>query len=332
MTVASTTRKQTFDGGQSTLTFTFRALTSTPTDIKAKKTLISTGVETALTYTTEYTAAISSDGVGGVVTVSPTVSTLYTVTVYRETTKKQESDYDDYNQFPADTLETDLDRQVMISQELAEDITRALVLPISVSSSVNAELPAPESEKVIGWSTGALSLCNYTNAAASATAAASSATEALASQAAAAVSATSASSHSTTAATHATTASTQATAAATSATTATNAATTATTTLTVVINTQTRSYTLLLTDVNKLIDLNSAGTINLTIPSSGAVAFPTGSVIALRQLGAGQVNITTSATVTLRKETGLKTTGQYAVASLLKTGTDEWLALGALEA
>lgn len=346
MTVASTLRKQTFNGGQATLTFTFRALTSTPTDIKAKKTLITTGVDTDLTYTSEYTAAISSDGVGGVVTVSPTVSTLYTVTVYRETTKKQESDYDDYNQFPADTLETDLDRQTMISQELAEDLTRALVLPISVSASVDAALPAPESEKVIGWSSGALRLCNYDNPATSQTAAAASAAAALVSQAAAATSATNASSHSTTASTHATTSSSYATTAltyantslgysntaSTHATTAQNAATTATTTLTVAINTQTRSYTLLLTDVNKLIDLNSTGTINLTIPSSGAINFPTGSVIALRQLGAGIVNITTSATVTLNRETGLKTTGQYAVASLLKTGIDEWLALGALEA
>jgi hypothetical protein len=339
MSVSSTTRKQTFSGGQSTHTFTFRALTSTPTDIKVKKTLISTGVETALAYTSEYTVAIAADGVGGVVTVSPTVSTLYTITVYRETTRKQESDYDDYNQFPADTLETDLDKELMISQELGESIDRCLILPISVSASVSSELPSPEATKVIGWSVGGLRLCNYDNAATSATAAASSATAALASQSAAASSATAAGSHATTALTnanlsltYANTASTYALTASTHATTAMNAATTATSTLSVAINLQTRSYTLILTDTNKMIDLNSAGTIYLTIPSSGSVNFTTGSVIALRQLGAGQAVITTSATVTLNREVGLKITGQYGVASILKTGTDEWQAFGALEA
>ena len=97
-------------------------------------------------------------------------------------------------------------------------------------------------------------------------------------------------------------------------------------------NVQTDNYILTLTDVDKMIDLNSSGTITLTIPSTGAVAFPTGSVISIRQLGAGQVVISTSATVTLNREIGLKTTGQHAVAAILKTGTDEWLAFGALEA
>jgi len=150
MTVKSTTRKQTYAGGTGTFVFTFRALTSAPTDIKVKKTLISSGAETDLTYTTDYTAAINSDGVGGTVTVSPTVSTLYTVTVYRDTTDKQESDYDDYNQFPADTLETDFDRRTMVSQETSEDIDRTLKLSITYTGS-SLTIPNPQADKLLGW-------------------------------------------------------------------------------------------------------------------------------------------------------------------------------------
>ena len=152
MTVETTDRKQTYAGAQGSLTFTFRALTSAPTDIKCRVTLISTGAETELAYTTGYTAAINSNGVGGVVTVSPTYSALYTYTVYRETTDTQESDYDDYNQFPADTLETDLDRRTMKSQEVAEESVRSLRVPITYTGST-LSLPLPSAGKVLTWNT-----------------------------------------------------------------------------------------------------------------------------------------------------------------------------------
>jgi hypothetical protein len=149
MTVESTDRKQSFAGGIATLDFTFRALVDSPEDIKVLKTLISTGVDTELTYTTEYTVSIAADGVGGTVTVSPTVSTLYTQTVYRATTNKQESDYDDYNQFPANTLENDLDKRTLISQETDETLDRTIRLPIS--SSADATMPAPVADTYLGW-------------------------------------------------------------------------------------------------------------------------------------------------------------------------------------
>lgn len=162
MTVESTDRKQTFSGGQATNDFTFRALTTAPTDIKVKKTLIATGVDTDLTYTTDYTVAVDADGVGGTVTYVTTVSTAYTTTVYRETTDKQESDYDDYNQFPADTLETDLDRRTMISQEAAENIDRTLKL--SITSTVTAStitVPSPVADNLLGWNSTADNLENF---------------------------------------------------------------------------------------------------------------------------------------------------------------------------
>lgn len=392
MSVSSTARKQTFAGGTSTLTFTFRALTSTPTDIKVKKTLISTGVDSSLTYTTDYTVAVSADGVGGVVTVSPSISTLYNLTVYRETTNKQESDYDDYNQFPANTLETDLDRRTLVDQEQSEDLDRTIKLPIT-NTLTGLTLPNPVDGKTLKWSisSGTVTMVNSTvdidtaiaAALASQTAAATSATTALAAQTAseaardistaAATTATTAANTSKAAATtatnvlidaefvlvsddlalgvagsigtvavsmativasisHATTALTAATSALNSANLASTSATTAVNTVQVAINLQTANYTLALTDVNKMVDMNSSGTISLIIPSSGTVNFVTGSVIALRQLGAGKVLVTTAAGVTLNKEVGATTTGQYAIAAVLKTAADTWHVFGALEA
>lgn len=163
MTVSTSTRKQTFSGGQSSLTFSFRTLVSNPEYIKVKTVVVATGVEANLTYNTDYTVSVNSNGVGGTVTVSPTFSTAYNYVVYRDTSEVQESDYDDYNQFPANTLENDLDRLTMILQEVTEDVSRVITFPISSSvSSSTVVFPSPEANKLIGWNSGATALENKT--------------------------------------------------------------------------------------------------------------------------------------------------------------------------
>jgi hypothetical protein len=161
MTVSSTARKQSFSGGQSELDFTFRTLYDHPEYIKVKAVLTSSGAETELTYSTHYTVSVNSDGVGGTVTVSPTYSTLYTYMVYRETSDIQESDYDDYSQFPADTLEEDLDRRTLISQELNEETDRIIKLPISSSLS-DLDFPDGSANTYIGWDEAGTALENKT--------------------------------------------------------------------------------------------------------------------------------------------------------------------------
>ena len=224
MTVESTARKQSFAGGQSALAFTFRALTSAPEDIKVKT--VTSGSETLLAYTTDYTVTIETDGVGGTVHIVTSVGTTHTYSVYRETTNKQESDYDDYNQFPADTLETDLDKRTMIDQEQSEVLERSVKLAISSSLTGSAlELPAPSAGFGFVWNTGAdgfdltdvpvadiaTEASNYaTSASTSATEAANSATSASTSATEAANSATTASTQATLAGNYATTASTEA--------------------------------------------------------------------------------------------------------------------------
>lgn len=151
MTVETTTRKATFAGGQTNLAFSFRTLVDHPEYIKVTETLISSGVETELTYGVDYTVTVSTTGIGGTVRVSPSYSTLYTQTVYRDTTDTQSSDYDDFNQFPADTLEDDLDRRVLISQERSEEVDRTAKLPITSTIS-SVVLPNPVDGKALTWS------------------------------------------------------------------------------------------------------------------------------------------------------------------------------------
>jgi len=93
------------------------------------------------------------------------------------------------------------------------------------------------------------------------------------------------------------------------------------------------TYTLVLTDVAKVVSLTNAAAITLTVPENSSVAFPVGTQILLYQGGAGQVTISPAGAVTIRSQgTKLKLFGQYAIAGLLKVATDEWVAFGNLSA
>lgn len=98
------------------------------------------------------------------------------------------------------------------------------------------------------------------------------------------------------------------------------------------LNAQTASYTLALTDVAKVVTMTVASANNLTVPANGTVAFPIGTQILIYQGGAGQTTIVAAAGVTIRAQVGLKLSGQYAVAGLLKLASDEWVAFGNLSA
>ena len=89
--------------------FTFTVLTKDPTEDIAKqaiKVIVSDGItQTQLTYGTDYSVTLNKNGVGGTVTVTDKRTSDYSLIVYREYDFKQESDYHNYNAFPADTLQ-----------------------------------------------------------------------------------------------------------------------------------------------------------------------------------------------------------------------------------
>jgi hypothetical protein len=96
-------------------------------------------------------------------------------------------------------------------------------------------------------------------------------------------------------------------------------------------NRQTSSYTLVLGDAVKIVELNSASANNLTVPPNSTVAFPVGTQILIAQYGAGQTTIVAGGGVTLRSDSGkLKIAAQYGGATIVKIATDEWYVFGNL--
>jgi len=97
----------------------------------------------------------------------------------------------------------------------------------------------------------------------------------------------------------------------------------------IVANRQTASYTLILSDADKLVEMNVGSANNLTIPLNSSVAFATGTQILLAQYGAGQTTIVPTSGVTIRSNgSKVKLNAQYSGATLIKIDTNEWYLFG----
>jgi hypothetical protein len=99
----------------------------------------------------------------------------------------------------------------------------------------------------------------------------------------------------------------------------------------VLINAQAgTTFTPGLTDAGKLVTASNAAAISLTIPTDASVNFPVGTQILVMQLGAGQVTVSavTPGTTTVSSKNGTKTSGQYAVISLIKVAANQWVVGG----
>lgn len=100
----------------------------------------------------------------------------------------------------------------------------------------------------------------------------------------------------------------------------------------VTINPQTASYTLVLGDAGKQVEMLVATANTLTVPPNSSVAFPVGTLILIVQTGAGQTTITAGAGVTINSTPGLKLRTQWSSTMLVKRATDTWFAAGDLSA
>jgi hypothetical protein len=106
--------------------------------------------------------------------------------------------------------------------------------------------------------------------------------------------------------------------------TATQTALDAKTNKLVVTNRQTASYTLVLSDADKLVEMNVGSANNLTVPAS---TFSAGTQILLAQYGAGQTTVVAGSGMTIRSNGAkLKLNAQYSGATLVfVSGTEAYL-------
>ena len=98
------------------------------------------------------------------------------------------------------------------------------------------------------------------------------------------------------------------------------------------LNSQTgTSYTLVLSDAGKVVEMNNASANTLTVPPNSSVAFPVGTFLIVAQMGAGTTTIAEGSGVTILSGGDLlDISAQYQEVALRKRDTDEWTLVGSL--
>ena len=87
------------------------------------------------------------------------------------------------------------------------------------------------------------------------------------------------------------------------------------------------TYTLVLGDAYKTVSLDNASAVAVTVPLNSSVAFSTSDRIDFINEGAGQVTVSGASGVTINDtDGGGFTIDQYGGASIIKVGTDAWIA------
>jgi len=91
------------------------------------------------------------------------------------------------------------------------------------------------------------------------------------------------------------------------------------------------SHTLAPSDLSRYLRFTNGGAVTLSVPTNAAVPLPIGATFSFIQAGAGVVTVTPAGGVTVNSPSGkVATASQFAVATLVKVGANEWDLMGNL--
>jgi hypothetical protein len=164
MTISSTVRKAgPYSGNDATVSFPFTFKVFSASDVLAVR-ADATGTETTLALTTDYTVSLNADqnaSPGGTVIPTVVLATGLTLTISSALEYLQPIDLTNNGGFYPAVFNTALDRATILIQQLAEKVGRGLKMGISTGPGVNATLPAPAPNTIIGWNAAANGFQNY---------------------------------------------------------------------------------------------------------------------------------------------------------------------------
>lgn len=233
MTITSSTSRTQYTGNGVTTNFATGFYFTENSQVKALKTVISTGVDTELVNPTDFSVTGALNPSGGTVTCVVAPLGTERLTIYRTDDFVQEVNLTAYENFPAETVEDALDKLTIQTTQLLDATNRSLQFSEGSTVSSAFTIETPIANRGLKYNASGTGIINTTDdpdgivaaAAASASAAASSASSA-------ATSAGTATTQAGIATTQASNASTSASSASTSATNASNSASSAATSAT----------------------------------------------------------------------------------------------------
>jgi hypothetical protein len=92
------------------------------------------------------------------------------------------------------------------------------------------------------------------------------------------------------------------------------------------------SYTPVLNDAGKMVEISNTSAITLTVPLNSSVAFPEGTQINILQTNTGQITVVGASGVTVNGNPGLKIRAQWSFATLIKRSENVWVLVGDITA
>lgn len=128
MTVSSTTSRVSYATNGSTTLFQFPYYFLDDTDLEVILKNNSTGAETVLVLTTNYTVSGAGTPAGGSITTLSTYASGYTISIFRNPEVVQETDLEENDSLPAESLEMALDKLTMIAQRHEDLLERSVTL------------------------------------------------------------------------------------------------------------------------------------------------------------------------------------------------------------
>ena len=140
MTISSTYSPVQYNGNGVTTVFAVPYEFYAASDLVVKSTVILTGVTTTLTITTDYTVSGGNGSTGNVTFISAPASTVR-ITIERAIPYTQTQDYQENTAFPAATLETGLDKAVVMAQQAKATSDLALKFPSTDPTSSRGDIP-----------------------------------------------------------------------------------------------------------------------------------------------------------------------------------------------
>jgi hypothetical protein len=154
MVVSTTISRVEYSGNGSTTVFAYTFRIFADSDLKVYL-VDSAGTATLKTLTTNYTVSGAGDASGGNVTMGVAPTSSETLVIERSVAYTQSTDYVESDSFSAETHESALDRNTMLTQQNERDITRSMRLSKGTADTVSVELPAPVASQFILWNSDA---------------------------------------------------------------------------------------------------------------------------------------------------------------------------------
>nr|MBA2707479.1 hypothetical protein [Gemmatimonadaceae bacterium] len=165
MTISSTTNRNNYIGNGATSVFSYGFRIFVNTDLLVTKRLISTGVETVLVLTTDYTVSGVGAAAGGNVTlVAGALAATYALSIRRVRTLTQSTDIRNQGTFYPEVHEDTFDKLVMIDQQQQDEIDRSVKMA-ETSTETDVVFPEPAASAVVRWNAAATALATISPAA-----------------------------------------------------------------------------------------------------------------------------------------------------------------------